>query len=71
MWTSIIEKPLSWPTIWLAIAFALIMGGCTHSDAGARQAALMNASAAPQEKPIKLRYYGGPKSPMYPEMPGN
>jgi hypothetical protein len=28
---------------------------------------VVKASAAPQEKPIKLRYYGGPKSPMYPQ----
>jgi hypothetical protein len=66
MRTSRIEKPLSWPTIWLAGAIALNMAGCTNSDAGARKAALMNASSAHQ-KPIKLRYYGGPKYPMYPE----
>jgi len=43
------------------------VAGCTNSDAGARKAALMNASTAQQQKPIKLRYYGGPKYPMYPE----
>jgi hypothetical protein len=67
MWTSRIEKLLMWSTIWLAGAIALIVAGCTNSDAGARKAALMKASTAQQQKPIKLRYYGGPKYPMYPE----
>jgi hypothetical protein len=72
MKTSMIEKRLIWPTISLAGAIALIAAGCTNSDAGARKAALMKASAAQQdtaqqEKPIKLRYYGGPKYPRYPE----
>jgi hypothetical protein len=63
-----IEKRLSWPIIWLASAIAVIAAGCTDSDAGARKAALMKASVAPpQEKPVKLRYYGGPKYPRYPE----
>jgi hypothetical protein len=66
MRTPRIEKLLSWSTIWLACAIALIMAGCTNSDAGARKAALMNSSSAHQ-KQIKLRYYGGPKYPMYPE----
>ena len=67
MRTPRIVKPLSWPTIWLACAIALIMAGCTNSDSGTRKAALMKASSAEQQKPIKLRYYGGPKYPMYPE----
>jgi hypothetical protein len=62
-----IEKRLNWPTIWLASVIALIIAGCTNSDAGARKAALTKASVAQQEKPIKLRYYGGPKYPRYPE----
>jgi hypothetical protein len=61
------EKRHSWTIVWLAISIAVIPAGCTTSDAGARKAALMKASAAPQEKPIKLRYYGGPKYPRYPE----
>jgi len=55
----------------LAGAFAMIAAGCVNSDARARKAAVTKASTAPiqsqqPEKPIKLRYYGGPKSPMYP-----
>jgi hypothetical protein len=67
MRTSRIVVPLSWLTIWLAGAIVLIMAGCTNSDAGTRKAALMKASMTQQQKPIKLRYYGGPKYPMYPE----
>jgi hypothetical protein len=70
MRTSRIEKRQSWPIIWLATAVAVIAAGCTNSDAGTRKAALMKAASAapaPQEKPVKLRYYGGPKSPRYPE----
>jgi hypothetical protein len=62
-----IEKRRIWPGIWLAGAIGVIAAGCTNSDAGARKAALMKASTAQQEKPIKLRYYGGPKYPRYPE----
>ena len=55
----------------LAGAFAMIAAGCSSSDARARKAAATKASTAPvqsqqPEKPIKMRYYGGPKSPMYP-----
>ena len=70
MKTPRIEKRPGWPIAWLATAIAVIAAGCTSSDAGARKAALMKASAAnaqPQEKPVKLRYYGGPKYPRYPE----
>jgi hypothetical protein len=35
--------------------------------AGAGGMAPMATSTIQQQKPIKLRYYGGPKSPMYPE----
>jgi hypothetical protein len=66
MRASIIEKPLSEPIMLLAGVFALIAASCTSSEAGAHKAGLAKA-AAQQEKPIKLRYYGGPKSPMYPE----
>jgi hypothetical protein len=40
----------------------MIIAGCVTNDAGARKTALTQ-----QEKPVKLRYYGGPKYPMYPE----
>lgn len=36
-------------------------------DAGARGMAPMAASTMQHQNPIKLRYYGGPKSPMYSE----
>jgi hypothetical protein len=64
MRTSSIERPAKLPAIWLAV-IALLAAGCTNSDAGVRKAAL-KASTTPQQKPIKLRYYGGPKYPMYP-----
>jgi hypothetical protein len=48
----------------LAIA---IVASCVTNDAGARKTALAKSVAAQQEKRVKLRYYGGPKSPMYPE----
>jgi hypothetical protein len=49
----------------------MIAAGCINSDARARKAAVAKGGIAPiqsqqPEKPIKLRYYGGPKSPMYP-----
>jgi len=55
----------------LAGAVAMIAAGCISSDARARKATAAKASPAPiqsqqPEKPIKMRYYGGPKSPMYP-----
>jgi hypothetical protein len=69
MKTSRIEKRLSRPTIWLAGAIVLIMADCTSSEAATRKKALTTASSssAQQAKPIKLRYYGGPKYPRYPE----
>lgn len=67
MKTARIKKGLIWSATWFASAIAVIAAGCSGSEAGARKAAVVKASAAPQEKPIKLRYYGGPKSPMYPQ----
>jgi hypothetical protein len=67
-----ITRPLSRPTTITACvgAIALIFGGCVHSDAGTRKARPAKAGADQQQaqpqKPIKLRYYGGPKYPMYP-----
>jgi type IV pilus biogenesis protein CpaD/CtpE len=61
-----IEKPLRWPTIWIAGAIAAILAGCTHGDAAARKAAPAKTDATQEQKPVKLRYYGGPKYPMYP-----
>jgi hypothetical protein len=68
MRTSTFERLLSRPAIiWLLGAVALSTTSCTNSDAGARRAALRDAAAAQEQKPVKLRYYGGPKYPMYPE----
>jgi hypothetical protein len=64
MRTSSIGRPAKLPAIWLAV-IALLAAGCTNSDARVRKAAL-KASTTQQQKPIKLRYYGGPKYPMYP-----
>lgn len=55
----------------LAGAVAMIAAGSISSEARARKAAAAKPSTAPlqsqqPEKPIKMRYYGGPKSPMYP-----
>jgi hypothetical protein len=66
MKTARIKKRLIWSASWLASAIAVIAAGCSDSEA-ARKAAVVKANAAPQEQPIKLRYYGGPKYPMYPQ----
>ncbi len=63
MWASMVEKPLRL-LILLSGVFAMITASCMNSEAGV-QAALTKASTAQQERPAKLRYYGGPKSPMY------
>jgi hypothetical protein len=67
MKTARIKKGLIWPAVGLASAIAVIAAGCASSDAGPPKAAQMKANAAPQDKPIELRYYGGPKYPMYPQ----
>ena len=36
-------------------------------DSGARGVPPVATSTTQQQKPIKLRYYGGPKYPTYPE----
>jgi hypothetical protein len=64
-----IRWSLSRPPILLAGAIALIMASCANGDATARKAALTKAAATQTQeaKPVKLRYYGGPKYPMYPQ----
>jgi hypothetical protein len=56
------------------LAVAVILVGSIDSDARVRKTAHAKtvasakiAATMPQQKPVKLRYYGGPKSPMYPE----
>jgi hypothetical protein len=83
MGTLRIKRRLIWSSVSLVGACVLIAAMCSNSnagrwtaptrasstktDVGARGMAPIAASTAQQQKPIKLRYYGGPKSPMYPE----
>lgn len=64
-------RPLGRSVVWLAGAMALIAAATTFSEARKREVRVAKAYApatqVQQQKPIKLRYYGGPKSPMYPE----
>jgi hypothetical protein len=68
MRTPRIKERFFWSTISLAGAIVLVAA----SEAGAHKAVLIKHSTAQQQKPvhqqkpIKLRYYGGPKYPMYP-----
>jgi hypothetical protein len=56
--------------VWLAAAAAVIMISGPKAEArkvaGVRPTASSTPAALPQ-KPLKLRYFGGPKSPIYPE----
>jgi hypothetical protein len=51
------SKAISPVLIGLAVAIALIAAGCASGENGSTE-----VTAPP--KPAKLRYYGGPKSPM-------
>jgi hypothetical protein len=68
-----IERSVFRSAVLLASAIALIIAAGTGGEAKQRMAIKKNAyaQAAPaplqQQKPVKLLYYGGPKSPMYPE----
>jgi hypothetical protein len=59
------QKATRRPAVFLPVRRRSVLVGCTNSDDGARNAALGKASAASQEKSIKLRYDGGPKYPRY------
>jgi hypothetical protein len=49
-----------------AIALVIILGcGCSYADKAKSKPAMAKVSWA-SSQPVKLRYYGGPKSPMYP-----
>jgi hypothetical protein len=52
--------------IGFAVAIAVTTAGCASTDADARKAAQVKAGATQGQPPDKPRYYGGPKSPMYP-----
>jgi hypothetical protein len=48
------------------VASALVIGfGGDSSFAGKSRTVVVKVSQPPSQ-PVKLRYYGGPKSPMYP-----
>jgi hypothetical protein len=67
-----IERLTGRPAVWLAGAIALVIAAGTGSEARQRKvvtAAKAYAQDTPvqQQKPVKLRYFGGPKSVMSPE----
>jgi hypothetical protein len=49
-------------------AVAIMVAGCISTDADARKDVQTKAGTQtqPQDAPAKPRYYGGPKSPMFP-----
>jgi hypothetical protein len=66
------DRLLGRPTMIGLLAITMVIASCASNDAGTRKAAVAktvatDTAAAQQQKPVKLRYYGGPKSPMYPE----
>jgi hypothetical protein len=55
----------------VASMFVVAAVASTGSQARVRHTTMMKTGTVPQQQPIKqqpikLRYYGGPKSPMYP-----
>jgi hypothetical protein len=68
-----IKPPLFRLAVWLASAIALIITAGASGEAKQRrpivQKTYAQATPAPlqQQKPVKLRYYGGPKFPMFSE----
>jgi hypothetical protein len=47
-------------------ALVIVLGcGCSYADRAKSKPVLAKVSRT-SSQPIKLRYYGGPKSPMYP-----
>jgi hypothetical protein len=69
-----IKRPLGRPAVWLAGVVVATMAVGASSDALARRATTTKAYAAAvpldpaqPQKPLKLRYFGGPKSVMYSE----
>jgi hypothetical protein len=51
----------------LVAVVALVAAGCSSSEAGYRHKGARQGIVEVQPpKPVKMRYFGGPKSPMYP-----
>jgi hypothetical protein len=52
----------------LVAGVALIVAGCASSEAGYKHKGARQgiAEVQPPSKPVKMRYFGGPKSTMYP-----
>ncbi len=52
----------------LVAVVALVVAGCSSSEAGYRHKGARQGivEVQPPPKPVKMRYFGGPKSPMYP-----
>jgi hypothetical protein len=63
-------KTIRVTTLILMGAIALVEASCADSAAARKTLAVKVNTPRPQEEqaqnPVKLRYYGGPKSPMYP-----
>jgi hypothetical protein len=51
--------------VWLLGVIAIVAAGCASSDAGKAPSAKTDATQ--RQMPVKLRHYGGPRYPMYPE----
>jgi hypothetical protein len=70
--TTTVNERFFWPTISLAGAIVLVAASCTVGEAGVYKVVPIKPTTAQQQKPtqqqkpITLRYYGGPKYPMYP-----
>jgi hypothetical protein len=61
------SKAISSVIVGLIAAVALVWAGCASSEAGTRKGVKHHsAEAQTTAKPVKMRYFGGPKSPMYP-----
>jgi hypothetical protein len=67
-----IEQPLGRRAAWFVGALAIVFSGASgeareHKVAVAKTYAQAAPARLQQQKPIKLRYFSGPKSPMFPE----
>jgi hypothetical protein len=58
---------LVWSTASLAGAIALVATTHANSDVAHKVTPAKAAAFQQEKKPVKLRYYGGPKYPMYPQ----